>query len=66
MKRYVRTATTQTIAFSYLGNRCHATIVNTPLVGDEEHIGDIDGYAIYKLPGVVFDPFGFIAKSVGY
>ena len=48
------------IIFSCNNQRCHAKTV-TELSGKERFIGKLDGYEIYRLPGVFFDQFGFVA-----
>lgn len=48
------------IIFSCNNQRCHAKIV-TGLNGNERFIGKIDGYEIYRLPGIFFNQFGFVA-----
>lgn len=59
-----------TKTFSYNKQRCHATIIpgmtKQHLMGDEKHIGEMDGYDIYQIPSATFDQHGFIGikKSV--
>lgn len=48
------------LIFSYNNARCHATIVES-LVGNERFIGRMNGYEVYRLPGIMFDQFGFVA-----
>jgi len=48
------------IIFTYNGERCHATIVDSP---QGLYIGNINGFDIYNVSGSVIDQFGFIAKK---
>ncbi len=48
------------VIFSHNETRCHAKIV-CEISGDEKLIGELNGYYIYQLPGIVFDQFGFLA-----
>ena len=48
------------IIFSYNNTRCHAAKVES-LIGGERFIGKMDGFEIYRLPGILFDQFGFVA-----
>ena len=54
----------KTKTFSYNKQRCHATIIpgmkKEHLMGDEKHIGEMDGYDIYQIPSATFDQHGFI------
>lgn len=50
------------LIYSYNGSRCHAKIKNfLPEKQEAEKIGNLKGYAIYKLKSVIFNQFDFIA-----
>lgn len=49
------------IIFLFNNTRCHATKVQS-LLGDEQYIGELDGWGIYQIePHALFDQFGFVA-----
>lgn len=52
------------IIFSYGYQRCHARIVDK-LQGCETYIGTMEGYDIYKINGVFFNQFAYVAIKKG-